>query len=118
MNSHLMEIVAREIVAALPDQKRILYQYIENMENSLAERCQTSEQFMSLLVKHAPHEQAAKHFNIPREKIIMMMREIEKEIDHKLNEKLKNVQWIDRTEETRAKKGDDSNRRKYFLFVM
>ncbi|TDL31335.1 hypothetical protein E2R51_13255 [Jeotgalibacillus sp. S-D1] len=118
MNGHLMEILAREIIAALPDDKRMLYRYIESMEDSLAEQSQTSEQFMSMLVKHAPHQKAAEHFNLPYEKVLFKMRKIEKEIDDKLNERLKKAQWIDRTEEVLVKRGSVQGQSAHFLFII
>lgn len=118
MNGHLMEILAREIIAALPEDKRMLYRYIENMEDSLAEQSQTSEQFMSLLVKHAPHQKAAEHFNLSYEKVLLKMKTIEKEIDDKLNERLKKAKWVDRTQAVRAKRGIEQGKSAHFLFII
>ena len=117
MNEHLMEILARQIVTSLPEQKRQVYDFIVNLEDSLASQSQTSDQFMSLLVKHAPHRQAAKHFQTTSETIMGMMREIEIEIDHRLKEQLQTVQWIDRTDETLSKSGKTETI-SHFLFLM
>jgi len=118
MNGHLMEILARQIVAELPEPKRLLYQYIVQVEDSLAEQSTTSDQFMTLLVKHSPHQQAAEHFNRSFEKTIMMMRDIEKEIDEQLNEKLRQAQWIDCTDEVQGKSKLYKEKVAYFHFVI
>ncbi|EDL62862.1 hypothetical protein BSG1_12816, partial [Bacillus sp. SG-1] len=69
----------------------------------LASRSETSDQFMSLLVKHTPHKQAAAHFNMTYGQLMKLMREIESEIDAKLRTKLKKVQWIDYTEQLNSR---------------
>ena len=99
MNEHLIEILARDLVAGLAPYKREVYQYVVGIEDELASRSETSDQFMSLLVKHTPHKQAAAHFNMTYGELMMLMREIETEIDAKLKKKLKQVQWIDYTEQ-------------------
>lgn len=102
MNEHLMEILARDLVAGLPPYKREVYQYVVGIEDELASRSETSEQFMSLLVKHTPHKQAAAHFNMTYGQLMKLMREIETEIDAKLKKKLKQVQWIDYSEQLKS----------------
>ncbi|WP_167578612.1 hypothetical protein [Jeotgalibacillus proteolyticus] len=113
-----MEILAREIVESLPELKRNLYQYIVNVEDSLAARSATSEQFMALLVKTAPHQQAAEHFGLSCEKVIMLMRQIEKDIDDQLNDKIKKARWMDKTEEMRQITGNTDEKKTYFLFTI
>jgi hypothetical protein len=45
MNEKLMEIFARNIVASLPTEKRRVYQFIESIEDRLAQQSETKEQF-------------------------------------------------------------------------
>ncbi|NQD67105.1 hypothetical protein HP456_14410 [Bacillus haikouensis] len=95
MNGYLMEILAREIVQSLPQQKKDMYRYVVRREDELARQASTSDEFMSLLIQHAPHQQAADHFHLSFGKFMTEMREIEKEIDRQLEQKLKQAKWID-----------------------
>ncbi|MGM0754057.1 MAG: hypothetical protein ACQET6_19275 [Bacillota bacterium] len=118
MNEHLMEIAARDIVKGLPNEKREIYQYVVDLEDELASRSETSEEFMALLVKHSPHQQAASHFNMNFGELMKRMREIEQEINAKLDQKLRNVTWIDYTDTIRSMKGSEAINTSYFFFSM
>jgi hypothetical protein len=102
MNGYLIEILAREIVQALPPQKREMYQYVVRREDELARQASTSDEFMNLLIKHAPHRQAADYFRLTFGEFMAEMREIEKEIEkeieRQLNRKLQQVKWVDCTD--------------------
>ncbi|MGG3452114.1 hypothetical protein [Domibacillus aminovorans] len=118
MNEHLLEILTREIVASLSVERRQLYQFIVHLEDELAQQAETSDHFLSLLVKHAPHEQAAKHFNRSHGETIKLMKEIEKEIDEKLQLKIKKAKWIDCTKIIAKKRGRNSQKTSLYLFVI
>ncbi|RIW29010.1 hypothetical protein D3H55_20010 [Bacillus salacetis] len=114
MNEHLMEMMARDIVAALPSQKRDVYQYVVGIEDELASQSQTTEQFMSLLAKHTPHKQAASHFNMTYGQLMKIMREIETEIDLQLKRKIKKVEWVDCSDQFKL----DSHKEMSFLLLI
>jgi hypothetical protein len=95
MNGYLMEILYRDIVKSLPQLKKDMYQYVVQREDELAGQASTSDEFMSLLIRHAPHKQAADHFHLSFGQFMAEMRGIEKEIDRQLARKLKQVKWID-----------------------
>lgn len=118
MNEHLMEIVARDIVEGLPKEKRDIYQYVVGLEDELASRSETSEELMALLVKHSPHQQAASHFNMSFGELMKRMRDIEQEINAKLDKKLKHATWIDYTDTIRSMKGSEAINTSYFFFSM
>ncbi|WJV29905.1 hypothetical protein QTG56_01700 [Rossellomorea sp. AcN35-11] len=111
MNDNLMEILARDIVKSLPPRKRDMYQYVVQREDELARQASTSDEFMNLLIQHAPHRQAADHFSLTYGRFMVEMREIEKEINRKLDEKLQHAKWVDCTDAM----GSDRNV-KYFYF--
>lgn len=117
MNEDLLKILIREIVNSLSLEQRQIYQFITHLEDELAERAETSDHFLSLLVKHAPHEQASKHFNRSPGEIIKLMRKIEQEIDEKLQLKVKKAKWIDCTEIMAKKEEKKSGKSLYYLFV-
>jgi hypothetical protein len=97
MNENLMEILARDIVGALPPHKKEMYQSVVRLEDELARRASTADELMRLLIQHAPHRQAADHFGLPFGEF-MVEREIEKEIERQLNRKLEKVKWVDCTD--------------------
>ncbi|KON88827.1 hypothetical protein AF332_19810 [Sporosarcina globispora] len=114
MNSHLMEIISREIVKTLPPKQKEIYEFVVGLEEELAQKASNSEEFMALLVKHSPHRQAAAHFNFSFGQLMMTMHEIEDIINRQLENKLNNVTWVELTDSPRAKK--KRNKVKYFYF--
>jgi hypothetical protein len=117
MNGNLMEIVAREIVHSLPKRKRDLYQYVVQLEDELAQQAASSEEFMSLLIQNAPHQQAADHFQLSYGQFMAEMRGIEKEIQQQLDSVLGQIKWFDCTDIIRPR-GSSPENRKYFYFSM
>ncbi|MEL3971053.1 hypothetical protein AAEO50_02075 [Rossellomorea oryzaecorticis] len=115
MNGYLMEILARDIVKSLPSRKRDMYQYVVRREDELARQATTSDEFMSLLIRHAPHRQAAEHFHLSFGEFMAEMREIEKEIDRQLSRKLQQVRWVDCTD-VMQRGVPESLDKKYFYF--
>ncbi|MGD6801276.1 hypothetical protein [Rossellomorea aquimaris] len=118
MNENLLEILVRDIVAGLPSYKKEVYQYVVGVEDKLASQSNTSEQFMSLLVKHAPHKQAAARFNMTYGQLMVLMREIESEIDEKLRQKESKAKWIDYSDHVKGNSGTRNNRSMQFLFMI
>ncbi|MTH54438.1 hypothetical protein GKZ89_13625 [Bacillus mangrovi] len=92
-----MEILVREIAAALPEPERALYRFITEAEDNLARQSDTREQFMNLLTVHSPHHQAAKRFQLTLEETVAAMQKIEDKIGTKLEERLKGYKWMDYT---------------------
>jgi hypothetical protein len=116
MNSHLMEILSREIIKSLPIEQREVYEYVVQLEDQLAQQAETSEEFMALLVKHSPHRQAARHFNLTFGQLMAVMREAENFINQQMERKLKNVTWLDLTEQVNSRKKVVNDKKKYFYF--
>jgi hypothetical protein len=116
MNSHLMEILSREIIKSLPIKHREVYEYVVHLEDQLAQQADTSEEFMALLVKHSPHRQAARQFNLTFGQLMALMRETENFINQQLERKMKNVTWLDLTEEANSRKKVVNDKIKYFYF--
>jgi hypothetical protein len=116
MNSHLMEILSREIIKSLPTEQREVYEYVVRLEDDLAQQAETSDEFMSLLVTHSPHRQAARHFKLTFGQLMALMREAENFINQQLERKLKNVTWLDLTEQVNSRKKVVNDKIKYFYF--
>ncbi|MCM3575908.1 hypothetical protein M3172_22315 [Mesobacillus subterraneus] len=116
MNSHLMEILSREIIKSLPIEQREVYEYVVQLEDQLAQQAETSEEFMALLVKHSPHRQAARHFNLTFGQLMAVMREAENFINQQMVRKLKNVKWLDLTKQVNSRKKVVNDKKKYFYF--
>lgn len=115
MNENIMEVFARSIVASLPMKKRRLYQFIEGIEDSLAQQSDTKEQFLTLLKEQLPHQQAANRFNMSLEETVKLMHEIEDEINEKLERKIKNYKWIDCTEQVYGNQVEAIKNKQCFL---
>lgn len=117
MNEHLMNIFTCEIIARLPRTKRNVYEYIESMEDQLASQCETKEQFLTLLAEKSPYQLAADRFHMSLQEMYELMKEIEDEINSRLDLKIEKHRWIDYTYKV-LKNHDGSNQnKKFFLFV-
>lgn len=110
-----MEVFVRNIVASLPRNRRKLYQFIESIEDTLAQQSDTREEFLALLREHSPHQQAAERFNLSIEETVRFMHDIEDEISEKLENKLKNYKWIDFTEQLHGKQVETNQQVQYFF---
>ncbi|MBD1380764.1 hypothetical protein [Metabacillus arenae] len=117
MNDKMMEVFVRNIVASLPRNKRKLYQFIEGIEDSLAQQSETKEQFLALLKEQLPHLQAANRFNMSLDEIVKLMHEIEDEINEKLESRIKNYKWIDYTEQVHGNQFETIMNKQYFLVL-
>lgn len=117
MNENMMEVFVRTIVASLPRNRRKLYQFIEAIEDSLAQQSDTREEFLALLREHSPHHQAAERFHMSIEETVRFMHDIEDEISEKLENKLKNYQWIDVTEQLHGNQMENSRSVQYFFVI-
>jgi predicted translin family RNA/ssDNA-binding protein len=117
MNEKMMEVFVRNIVASLPRNRRKLYQFIEGIEDSLAQQSDTREEFLSLLREHSPHHQAADRFHMSIEETVRFMHDIEDEISEKLENKLKNYKWIDFTEQLYGNQVEKNRSVQYFFVI-
>jgi len=116
MNERLIEFLLRSEVANLPEEKKQLYKFIVDAEDSLVDKAETADEFHQLLLKHSPFEQAVRHFNLPFKEIVYLMDEIESELNRKVNRRSEKVEWIDYTGHfPRLARGD--NRRSVYLFI-
>ncbi|MBU7592341.1 hypothetical protein [Metabacillus halosaccharovorans] len=115
MNDKIMEVFAKSIIASLPREKRKLYQFIEGVEDSLAQQSKTKEQFLTLLKEQSPHHQAANHFQMTIDETVNLMQQIEDEINFKLEDKLRRYKWIDYTDQIFANNEGD---KKYYLVTL
>jgi hypothetical protein len=116
MNSHLMEILSREIIKSLPIEQREVYEFVVQLEDQLAQQAETSEEFMALLVKYSPHRKAAKYFNLTFGQLMALMREAENFINQQLEKKLENLTWVDLTEEVNSRNKVVNDKIKYYYF--
>ncbi|WP_176550994.1 hypothetical protein [Bacillus sp. AFS040349] len=114
MNDKMMELFAKSIIASLPSKKRKLYQFIEGVEDSLAQQSNSKEQFLTLLKEQSPHHQAAKRFHLTIDETLKLMHQIEDEINSKLEEKMNRYKWIDYTRQFNTNNERD---KKYYLFL-
>jgi len=117
MNEKIMEVFARNIVASLPRKKRRVYQFIESVEDMLAQQSETKEQFLTLLKEQSPHHQAARRFNMTIDETVRLMHEIEDEITKKLEKKIMNYKWIDYTNKVNKFHTETNNNKQYFLVI-
>ena len=116
MNDRLIEFLLRDEVSKLADEKRQVYQFIVKEEDQLAEKAETPDQLLQLLIKHSPHRLAARHFNLPYKEVTRFMQEIEAELHERIQTRCKKVNWIDYSDKVKQSNAGDC--KKYvFLFV-
>ncbi len=117
MNDKMMEVFTRSIVASLPKKRKRVYQFIEKLEDQLAQQSKTKEHFLTLLKEHSPHHQAASRFHLTIDETVRLMHDIEDEISEKLEMKLQKYKWIDYTEKVNEIQDDHSNKKQYYLVI-
>ncbi len=117
MNEKIMEVFAKNIIASLPRNKRKLYQFIESVEDSLAQQSETEEQFLTLLKEQSPHHQAASRFDMTIDETVKLMHEIEDEINLKLERKLEKYKWIDYTDKVSSLRNRTASNMQYYLVI-
>lgn len=116
MNDRLMEFLLKSEVAKLPEEKKRLYQFIVDTEDSLAQRADTADEFHRLMVKHSPYDLASRYFKIPFEKVAELMNDLEAELNEKIEIRYKKVKWIDYTDQFIGPAAGD-NRKQVFLLI-
>lgn len=116
MNERLMDFLWRSEVSRLPDEKRRLYQFIVEKEDSMAEDAVTVEEFRNLLMNHSPVDLAVIHFRLPYNSIVKLLMEIEVELERKISARSNKVKWIYFTNHT-LKTSRSKENKLLFLFV-
>ena len=116
MNDQVMELLLKSEVKKLPEDKRQLYQYIIDIEDSLVEKSNTSDEFLQLFTAYSPYVIASRHFNMTFNMISTLMNEIEEELSVRIEERCKKLKWIDYTEQLIGV-SEENNRRQVFLFM-
>ncbi|GGA42676.1 hypothetical protein [Psychrobacillus lasiicapitis] len=97
MNERLVEFLFRSEVAKLRDDKREFYQFIINIEDTLAERAENAEEFCQLLLKYSPVDVAASRFNLSYDRVVQRLEAIDAELHQKIEARSQKVEWIDYT---------------------
>ncbi|WP_078380011.1 hypothetical protein [Sutcliffiella halmapala] len=117
MNENVVNFFTRKIIANLPTNKKIVYQYILRIEDQLAEECDTKEQFLSQLLEKSYYQQAANHFQMSIDEIFSMLKEIEQEISIRLDYVLVLYKWMDYTNQVEDYMEQLMDNKRYFLVV-
>ena len=116
MNPILIEFLHRSAVSKLANDKREIYQFIENKENQLEDISVNEKQFMQLMIEQSPYKAAAEYFSLDISSIKAVMDEAQAEVDRMINERCKHIRWIDCTDMMRKKRGR-KDKQWSFLFV-
>ena len=116
MNDRLMASLLRSEVRKLSEEKRSLYQFVIEIEDSLAESAETADHFLSLLVEYSPYELASHHFDLPIKKVARLMGDIEVELTEKIETRCGKMKWIDYTNHLQ-KMVEESRDKQLFLFI-
>ena len=116
MNERLMESLLRSEVKKLSEEQRSLYQFVVKMEDSLAQRADTADHFLSLLVKYSPYELASRHFGLSIKKVVRLMNDIEVELNKKVEIRCARSKWIDYTDRLQQPNAGEGEKQ-VFLFI-
>ncbi len=98
MNERLKGFLQRNEIGRISKELRELYEYIVNEEDQLADKADSVDQFLQLLVTHSPYELAASHFNMSTERVFQLMRKIEEDLHERIETRYKKSRWIDYTD--------------------
>ena len=116
MHDRLMVFLLRSEVKKLTEEKRSLYQFVIELEDSLAESAETADHFLSLLVENSPYELAGRHFKLPITKVVHLMTAIEVELTGKIETRCGKMKWVDYTDHL-LQTAEEGRSKKLFLFI-
>ena len=116
MNERLMDFLLKSEIARLPEEKRKLYQFVTEAEDSLAEKATTVDEFYSLVLADSPVNAAMNYFQWPYDKVVATLMAVEEELDWKIKQRTKRVKWIEFKAERDSKAIDEGNKQ-LFLFI-
>lgn len=116
MNERLMDFLLKSEVARLPEEKRKLYQFVTEAEDSLAEQAATVDEFYSLVLADSPVNSAMNYFQLPYDKVVAMLMDVEEELDRRIKKRSNRVKWIEFKSHHKPGTLDDGNK-KLFLFI-
>jgi len=116
VNERLMDFLLKSEIARLPEEKRKLYQFVTEAEDSLAEKAVTVDDFYSLVLADSPVNAAMNHFQWPYDKVVAMLMDVEGELDRKVKLRSKGVKWVEFKLKSDSKTIDNGNKQ-LFLFI-
>lgn len=114
MNERLVEFLWKSEVSRLTDEKRKLYEFIIEAEDTLAEKAATVDEFFRLALVDSPINAAMNHFQLPYNQVVSLLMDIEEELNIKIERRSKKVKWIDFSEKYNP---DIAGERKNYLFL-
>lgn len=116
MDERLLDYLLKSEITRLPEEKRKLYQFVIEAEDSLAEKARTVDDFYSLVLADSPVNAAMNHFQWPYDKVVAMLMEVEEELDRNVKLRSRNVKWIEFKANADSKSIEEENKR-LFLFI-
>ena len=111
MNEYIASYFKKCIISSLPQEKRVIYKFIEDMEESYELQADTPEQYLQLLTKNHPYHLASKQFSLPSDEIRRIIQEVEREISEKLDQRLQSARLIEHSSIF------NETNKKYFIFL-
>lgn len=116
MNERLMDFLLKSEIARLPEEKRKLYQFVTEAEDSLAEKAATVDEFYNLVLGDSPVNSAMNYFQWSYDKVVAMLMDVEEELDHRIKQRSNRVKWIE-FKGKRDSQTVDEESNKLFLFI-
>lgn len=116
MNERLMDFLLKSEIARLPEEKRKLYQFVTEAEDSLAEKAATVDEFYSLVLADSPVNAAMNYFQWSYDRVVGTLMAVEEELDQKIKQRSKRVKWIE-FKAGQSPKTMDAGSNKLFLFI-
>ncbi|KGR75211.1 hypothetical protein [Ureibacillus sinduriensis] len=116
MNEQILELLLKSEVKKLPDDKRQLYQFIIDIEDSLVEKSNSVDEYLRVFKAHSPYAIASRYFNMPFNTVAELMNEIEDELAERIEERCEKLKWLDYTDQF-IEASCENNRRQVFLFM-
>lgn len=116
MNERLMDFLLKTEIARLPEEKKKLYEFVTEAEDSLAEKAGSMDEFYNLVLTDSPINSAMHYFQWPYDKVVTILMDVERELDWKIKMRSKRVKWIEFKQKRDPKTMDEGNK-KLFLFI-
>lgn len=116
MNERLMDFLMKSELARLPEEKRKLYQFVTEAEDSLAEQAASVDEFYSLVLADSPVNAAMNYFQWSYDQVVEVLMDVEEELDRRIKQRSNRVKWIEFKHHHKPGTLDDGSK-KLFLFI-
>ncbi|MGP4075889.1 hypothetical protein [Halobacillus sp. K22] len=82
MSDYLIKLLTEKIINSFPEEEKVIYNYVIQMEDQIAEEVATPAEFMNRLHVESPHKLAAQAFGMTLFELLQTLKQVDEKIAH------------------------------------